>query len=235
MYLLYVDESGTPSGSADSHFVMAGVSVFERKAHWVSLQLDQIAKRFNDAEPQSIELHGAPMFSGRGAWRRVPSQMRFQAIQDALTLIDGRDVKLFVVAVNKKHMDLEDPLRYSLMHLMSRFDHFLARKYRTGDAQRGLLLFDKSPKEEPIQVLAREFKIEGHDWGRLRNMAEVPVFIDSKAARMIQLADLVAYAVYRHLESGDSSLFDLIKNKFDFEAGIQHGFHYRSEALTESL
>lgn len=56
-------------------------------------------------------------------------------------------------------------------------------------------------------------------------MAEVPAFIDSEAARLIQLADLIAYALFRHYEKEDSQFFDLIERKFDYFGGVQHGLH----------
>lgn len=33
MYLLYVDESGSPGDPNQKHFVLAGVAVFERETH----------------------------------------------------------------------------------------------------------------------------------------------------------------------------------------------------------
>ncbi|WP_255349432.1 DUF3800 domain-containing protein [Thioalkalivibrio sp. ALE23] len=53
-----------------------------------------------------------------------------------------------------------------------------------------------------MQSLARDFKHYGHAWGKTYNYAEVPVFLDSRASRLIQLADLVAHAIYRHHERG---------------------------------
>nr|WP_232827905.1 DUF3800 domain-containing protein [Marinomonas shanghaiensis] len=67
--------------------------------------------------------------------------------------------------------------------------------------------------------------MDGHEWGKLRNMADVPVFIDSHATRLIQLADLVAYAIFRKYEKQDNQFFDLIENKFDYFGGVQHGLH----------
>lgn len=64
MYLLYADESGTPGGPDQEHFILAGITVFERKSHFLSLELDKIAARFNAQDPGSVELHGAPMLAG---------------------------------------------------------------------------------------------------------------------------------------------------------------------------
>lgn len=65
MYLLYADESGTPGGADQEHFILAGITVFERKAHWLSLEMDKIAARFNPENPNGVELHGNTMFAGR--------------------------------------------------------------------------------------------------------------------------------------------------------------------------
>ena len=86
-------------------------------------------------------------------------------------------------------------------------------------------VFDKSSTERRIQTLAREFKVSGHSWGKTKNYAEVPVFLDSKASRLIQLADLVAFALFRFHEYHDNTYYDVIKHCFDSEGGVEHGLH----------
>ena len=226
MFLLYADESGTPSGSDQEHFVLAGVSVFERKAHWLSLELDGIAARFMPSDPGQVELHGSPMFAGRNFWRKFPKEDRINAIKDALRLIDGRHYRIFASVVNKRSISPSDPVHSTFQQLVTRFDHFLTREHTYfNNTHRGLIVFDKTSKEGPIQSLARDFKVDGHDWGRLRNMAEVPAFIDSKATRLIQLADLVAYSIFRRYERHDNQFYKIIERSFDFYGGVQHGLH----------
>lgn len=226
MYLLYTDESGTPGGPDQEHFILAGVTVFERKAHFLSLELDKIAVRFNATEPKKVELHGAPMFAGRNAWRRIEKQERLDGIKDALRLIDGKQCRIIASVVRKGAIAPRDPVHSTFQQLITRFDHFLSRQhFHFSNTQRGMVIFDKSSKEAPIQNLAREFKVDGHEWGSLRNMAEVPVFVDSAATRLIQLADLVAYALFRKYEKNDTQFFDIIAQKFDYFGGVQHGLH----------
>jgi hypothetical protein len=140
-----------------------------------------------------------------------------------------RDIRLFASVIRKGAIAGEDPAEVAFEQLCSRFDHFLARRYRENPdfAHRGLLLFDKSATERRVQTMARDFKYEGHTWGRTRNYAEVPVFLDSKASRLIQLADLVSYGIFRHFERGDDLLWNLMKNCFDAEGGITHGLCIR--------
>ena len=82
MYLLYADESGTTHDPVQQYFVLAGFCVFERQGYWISNELDQIASRFDPADPGSIELHGSPMFGGRNRWRSHPKYERHKAIED---------------------------------------------------------------------------------------------------------------------------------------------------------
>ena len=70
--------------------------------------------------------------------------------------------------------------------------------------------------------------IEGNHWGNtLVNFAEVPLFLDSKMSRLIQLADLVAYALFRKYEFGDDSYSSIIQGCFDKDKGQEYGLYIR--------
>lgn len=228
MHLFYLDESGSVSDPSQKYFVLAGVSVFERQSHWIETEMNKIAARFNPTSPYDIELHGSPMRSGREGWNKFPQPQRVQAIKDALTCSPslGRNVRFFAAVVEKAALPGSDPVEHAFEILSMRFDLFLRRLYgKHSDPQRGMMLFDKSSTERRIQTLAREFKHNGHSKGQTKNYAEVPVFLDSKASRLIQLADLVAYSVYRKFEANDAQYFDVIAKHFDHDGGVQHGLY----------
>ena len=228
MFFLYVDESGSRDRPEQEHFILAGVTVFERKTHWLSKHMEEIAQSFDQYGLGEEELHGYPMWNGRYGWDKVEKKARRDAIADALRLIDGAHYRIFASVVKKKAIAPEDPVYSTFQQVISRFDHFLARQFqRYNNPQRGLLVCDKSRAEKSIQALATLFKTEGHQWGKLRNMAEVPLFVDSKATRLIQLADLVAYALFRKYEKKDDALYKIIEHKFDASGGIRHGLHER--------
>jgi hypothetical protein len=231
VHLLYLDESGSVSDPNQKWFVLAGISVSERATHWIEEGLDLIARRFNAADPRSMELHGSPMRSGRDEWKGIPQADRMKAMKDALifgVVNQSQRVRLFGACMKKASCQGKDPVEMAFEQLSNRFDLFLTRLYRKhADKQRGIIVFDKASTEARIQSLARDFKTLGHQWGKSRNYAEVPVFLDSKASRLIQLADLVAYALFRFHEHNDNSLYDLIKYRFDSEGGVQHGLHVR--------
>lgn len=229
MHILYVDESGRLGDVAQpSYFILAGVSVFERQTYWLAKELDDIAARFNPAEPQEVELHGSPMATRKGRWRRHSLEDREQAIKDAMQVLaqPRANNRLFVVVAEPGEVD-GSPMKYAFTQLASRFDRYLMRRHK--NQQRGIMLFDKSVHEETIQSLAALYRDKGHQWGKLHKFAEVPAFIDSRASRLIQLADLAAYAVNLRMR-GDDRFYKIIEPKIDRDrhTGELYGLHLRT-------
>ena len=87
--------------------------------------------------------------------------------------------------------------------------------------------------EGTLQGLARRFREEGTRWGSLRNLAEVPLFVDSTASRLIRIAALLARSVWRRYEHGDTRFFDPIVRRFDNEGGVIHGLVHRKRPVDE--
>lgn len=230
MHLLYLDESGSPSDPHQEYFILAGLSIFERQGYWISQELDKIAARFNLAEPQSIELHGSPMLQGRDGWKVHGLNSRLEAMRDALSVFSKSHVsnRLFAAVISKSKSYPRDPLEYAFEQVCSRFDQYLMRLHRHNDTQRGVIICDRTTvqNEKGLQSLISNFREVGHRWGILRNLSEVPLFIDSRASRLIQLADLIAYALSRHFERKDSRFYDIISQRFDEADGRIHGLYH---------
>jgi len=229
MHLLYADESGSTNDPKQQHFVLAGLSVFERQGFWISTELDNIAAEINPADPGSVELHDSPMFGGKNMWRKIPKETRVELIKRALGVLANAHVsnRVFGCVINKAAISPNDPVEFAFEQLSSRFDQYLLSLHRANDSQRGLIIFDKSTYETTIQNLAADFRTNGHTWGVLRNFAEVPLFIDSRASRLIQLADLVAYAIFRNYEFGDNQFYSIIEHRIDSAGGLRHGLYER--------
>lgn len=226
MHLLYLDESGHSHDPSTDFFVLAGFSIFERSTHWLESAIHPIAARFNPLHPEAIEFHGAPMRGGKEYWKGFDPQHRVQAVVDILSLLANPQLKLRVFAsvIEKSTMARDDVLPRSFENVAMHFDQYLANMYQArNDAQRGLVIFDKTAYEEKLQALSAVFKHRGHSLGKLRNFAEVPLFLDSKASRLIQMADLVAYWIFRYFQSGDDRGYRLIAPHFHRVRGVQHG------------
>jgi hypothetical protein len=113
--------------------------------------------------------------------------------------------------------------------LCKRFDIYLNNVSSPDHKERGLIILDESAYETTLQKLARQFRRLGTQWGNIRNIVDIPMFVDSKASRPIQLADHIAYATYRRYESGDTSYFDIIASRFCERAGVLHGLAHKQQ------
>ena len=236
MFLLYIDGSGAVGSPHDDHFVLAGVAVYERQIFHLIQHLDRVVNSFGLGEASSVEIHGSPMFGGRGRlWRSVPRERRMEMMAQVLQELTraAKSVRAFGVAVDKVAISPRDPVEYAFEEICNRFNLYLDRLYhrrggRDQDRQKGLVVMDKSRYEGTLQALATEFRSDGTRWGQLRNLAEVPFFVDSRASRLVQLADLIAFALWRRYEHDDSRLFTSIAERFDSEGRVIHGLvHYK--------
>lgn len=228
MYILYLDDSGSAGNADDRHVILAGVAVPEKSPFWLSGELDKLAQTVWPDNCQGIEFRGSDMYSGRRHWRGVTKERRQAAYQQALRILaSNANIRLFGAAIHKTAISPADPTEYAFEQLCNRFDRFLSRQHRVGNTQRGIIVLDESAYETTLQRLALEFRDEGHRWGTLHNIAEVPFFVNSRATRMIQFADLIAYSLRRYYEHGESAYIDIISRKFDSEGGVIHGLtHY---------
>jgi len=228
MYLLYLDDSGSVQNASDRHIVLAGLAVFERQTYWLSNSLDNLAAKAWPENPSSLEFRGTDIRGGKKHWRGIEKEDRLSFYRDAMSILSAsRQVHIFAAAVHKAALSPNDPMEFAFEQICNRFDRFLGRLHNNGNTQRGLIILDKSTYETSLQQLAIDFKTVGHRWGLTRNLSDVPLFVDSKATRMIQYADMVAHAVRRYYEQGDSSLFDIFSNRIDSVGGVLHGLtHY---------
>lgn len=231
MHLLYLDDSGSIDDPNSRFFVLAGMSIFERQTHWLDSHITSIASRFDAAYPENIELHAGPMRTGKEGWQRFSPADRVQAVVDTLNLLGDPQLKVRVFAsvIEKPLLQVHQIIPEAFEKISCCFDDYLAARYQLSkgrDPQRGIVIFDNSMFEQRIQSLSHMFKHQGHTSGRLRNFAEVPLFIDSKASRLIQMADLIAYWIYRRYQSGDYRGFLMIEPYI-------HGFNGRKQGLYE--
>lgn len=234
MYIMYLDDSGSPSNPNEKHFVLAGVIMHESKMKWVNEGLDTLAKEFDPSNPMSIEFHASEIFSRRrGIWKSLSKDAAISTIKNVLKIIpnESRDNKICVVGcvVDKNSFSRMDPVELAFENLCSRFDLYLNKRWReTGNHTSGMIIFDKSASETTIQNLSHNFRSIGTRWNVTRSLHEVPLFVDSKASRGIQLADHVAYALFRRYEHCDLNYFNVIQGDFDADEDRIHGLVHKT-------
>jgi len=232
MHLLYLDDAGSASNPEEDYLVLGGISIFEAQAYFVVQEMDKLATTINPSNPHSVEFHASEIFSRKEQpWRGMSREEARGVIKAVLNILKQsyETARAFACAVHKASFPGRDPVELAFEDLCSRFDLYLDRLRGQGDRQRGILILDESAHETTLQRMAREFRTLGTRWGVLHNLAETPLFVDSRASRSIQLADHVAYAVFRRYNAGDTNYFDIIASKFDSFEGVIHGLAHKQK------
>ena len=229
VYLLYADESGFDDSD---HFVVAGLAVHEQDAYpavrAVESLFASLPARLGDAE-----IHTRNLRAGSGIWHSLDQKRRDRFIHD-LTLLLLRDLPgsggppaLFAVVLHRDSFPHYNPYERAYEEFFARCNGMLGRLASRGDRHRCVVIADHSRLESAIQSAMLGWRERGASTGAaigpLSAYAEVPLFVDSKASRLVQLADFVAHWVYRAYEAGDDSVLARLVNGFDQEEGVLHG------------
>jgi hypothetical protein len=231
MYLLYLDDAGSPANTNEDYFVLGGICVFEPQIDWFGRELDKLATA-HGSTPEDIEFHASEIFSRRTApWKGLKTDEARGVLKSVLRVVANSydTARLFACAIHKNSYPGKDPVDLAFEDLCQRFDYFLGRLRQQGDQQRGLIVLDKTTRETSLQRLSREFRRSGTRWGALKNIADTPFFVDSRASRLVQVADHIAYAVFRRYNSGDAQYMDLISSRFDEANGVIHGLVHKHQ------
>jgi len=159
-----------------------------------------------------VEVHGSPMRGGRGEWQRVSSGKRHGLAHALLKHVvdwqhkgSGSQIQPFAIVIDRDHS--QSPTETTYGELLFMFDGFLRDGRRDGDPHNGILIADRSRYEKTLQAWveiarARRTRPKG-DPRRLYALAETPFFVDSRSTRLMQIADLVAYSLYRGYNADD--------------------------------
>lgn len=226
MQLLYIDESGGAQHDDDQqHYVLGAVSVFEKRPYFLNQELDALCRELFPQSP-SVELHASAIFNGNGEpWASLLRQNRIDILKRVYKYIAEQNICLFGVAMHKASFKTINPIQRTCEELSGHFDAYLTRLEvdQGRDKQLGLMIFDESNHARTLHALLSQYRTTGARFGRVKHIAEVPMFADSKLTRVLQIADFVAYAIFRRYERGDSSFLDLIIHKFDEAQGRLHG------------
>jgi hypothetical protein len=242
MYLLYLDDSGSAPNPKEEYFVLGGLCISEHRVSWLIDRINKFVESIEPQNPDAIELHASEIFSGRiSPWDRFRErQQRANIIKNALHCMRPAkdDTVIFACAVHKKSYVNNDPVEFAFENISLMFERFLQRKYNstkqsdkrrynsTKQSDKGIIIIDKSSYETSLQKLALNFHKQGIKRKSLKFIREVPFFVDSRASRLIQIADNIAYAVFRRYEHGDLNYFNCIEDRFDRYDGVIHGLSH---------
>jgi hypothetical protein len=222
VYILYCDQSGSDHEISNKNIVVAGISVFERQTYWLSQELDEIVRKIFPLNSSCIELNGCAMHIGRGVWRNIVRMKRMETIQRCLLLLKHLtpSAKIMISVVDKAEVRNESPSELAYEQLIHQFDHSLMDLHQAGNTQRGLMICSNSAAKLRLSQMVNSYRTVGHRRGIVRNLSEVPLLLHSSSSRILQLADLAAYAYQRSLEKNDQQFKYLIDDSVHFSFPI---------------
>ena len=225
MHILYVDEAGTQREAR--HFVVAGLSLFERQTYHLAEELSRLQAKYFPEEPAPVEFHAsalrAPVAHARPPYDTVPRALRLELLDAIGETIAQAEPRLFGIAMEKDSID-GDPYEYGFEQIVNRFDRMLDRVNRERDERnRGLVVVAASIHQQNLERLARTIWSQGHAWGQLHNIADIPYFAPARNTRLLQCADFVTNAVFSRYETSHTRHLDNLLPLFDQDQGQLHG------------
>jgi len=226
-------------------FVLGGIAIHERDAWHLQNRLDGVmtARLPQGFNPLNFEFHASELKGPRPAvpgrrpseWIQIPPPTRFgilYAVYNAIATFQAQDaahpVALFGASVQSVYQDRE--VR-AYEEVLNRFDEMLTRNgNQSGHHEMGIVIHDRAVLERDLQLQTDTWRHVAGRIGRLTHLADVPLFADSRATRLIQAADLVTWALWRYygLAVPDARWVTPLWRHFDSYGGVMHGLAHVS-------
>ena len=235
MFLLYLDDSGSTKTTAEQYLVLGGVCVPEHQVNDLTHAMERLALKYDAADPDSVEFHASAIFTGKQKpWDSLKRQdERRGVLTEVLGVLNAADAPACALgcAVHKASFTGKDPMEMAFTELCGWFDGFLkARHQRTGFDEKGIIFLDESTYETSLRQIARDFRRSGLTTDNGRYIVDGPHFVKSNMTRCVQIADHVAYAVFRYFNARDSNYLNVVLNRFQSDGRVMEGLrHLRSD------
>jgi Protein of unknown function (DUF3800) len=100
---LYLDESGTHAEAR--HFVVAGLSLFERQTYHLAEEVNKLQARYFPTESEPVELHAAalrgPDEHAKPPYNSIPRAARLELLDSVYDVLVRAGARLFAVVMGK--------------------------------------------------------------------------------------------------------------------------------------
>jgi Protein of unknown function (DUF3800) len=212
----YLEQSRIP-GFAKFDWAQRRAAVFQKRTtQLLALQKAQNSKAYKQAKKNYR--HTEPYI-------HLTHDERVRLVREVADVVGGWGfARIFAECIDKSHFNPVKTTRpvaeQALEQVVSRFDRYLQNTAEDREKNYGLLVHDNNPTvAQRHSELVREFHRAGTLWTNVTSIIETPMFVESSLTRMIQVADLCAYALRRYCENQEGDLFTRIYPRADRISG----------------
>lgn len=210
VYLVYVDESGTPSYEDAENFVLAAVVVHESRYQAIDKIVDTLKVEHVPAvAPAELELHANEVVWRQKKFEHLNIAEAHELFSETCKVLASSDCWLLAVVIRKDRIYANkkagfDPLEWAHRLLFERACKLLA-KINTGNLaagrteEYGILLIDAvgAKHDEKLRKKLLHYYRGGSMFVANKYLIEEPIFVNSKYRNLSQLVDHVAFVVRR--------------------------------------
>ena len=184
--------------------------------------LEKTAKSILGEEEGHFDLSVRHITKGKHHGSRLSPDIQTRLIKECLGKIaDRRKLTVLSSSMSMGNRSENDVVCDLFKDIVKQFEDFLerARARRTRKyPEKGMIICAQSPRENFLQSMMNQLRHHETKCETLRNIVEVPAFMNPRSSVMVQVGSLLAYAVHQHVANSSDELFDIISSKLFHEA-----------------
>lgn len=210
MYLVYVDESGSPYSYSprSEFFILSAVIIPEFDWEKLNQEIASLKRKyFPSGDLDDIEVKGSDIWNAMGSFTGFDTSKIDQILYDICYVITQNNLKIVSIVVRKQKFIFQntgkDMITESWKYLLERIEMFLTGE---GQCQHGLIIMDSinHGEDKKMAKILDGFKRAGTDYVNLDHILEI-TFSDSGMKKIIQLTDVISYIVNLHMRKDTTS------------------------------
>lgn len=229
MYLLFMDESGTPpkpEKAAGRYLVIGSVVVPEGAWHAIAKSYRSLKKEYDVSGELKWKYWGRHNIEKGNELSKLSEDDRNELRDKIISLIVSRKAIKIISCVTSVEAvydrpsitDQNDIYHLTYKGVTERFQYYLQDASRvTGQSQYGMIISDHRMANDDKKLRARHHRLmDGKEefTSNYPNIVETIFFSPSEASIGLQLADMVAGAINRAYEHGDNRFARMLKPAF---------------------
>ncbi|MGC2572937.1 MAG: DUF3800 domain-containing protein [Candidatus Nitrosopolaris sp.] len=218
MYLVYLDESGSPPPTdPDPYYTLGGLVISERTWKTLNDEIDKIKNNYRLGEIHTRRIY-------RSHKKSPHTQYASNVLGDIYSVLAKSDLRLLCVSIDKIKEYINNPtsdiefIAWEL--LIERLNICIDKLCKAkGVDEYGLIIMDEKKRDKDTRVrnYLKTLRQTGTQYQRINRIIEDPIFTPSDWRNLTQLADAIVFCAKSYLANDPFFVgqFLTIQDKFD--------------------